>query len=262
MGAPPARATTPTPGKGTKGGRPSLNHRQIINGILWILRSGAPWGDLPARSGKRSTVSTRYYRWIDQGIWDRIYDTVKAHADAAGDVDWEVHHVDATVMRAHQHAAGAKQSDPTTEALGRSQGGCSTTVHLRVEGSSKPMTIVLTPGEQHESTVFEQLMEQAGVRRSQRGRPKLRPTRVVGDKGYSSGKIRRYLRRRGIRYTIPRKKNEHRTGPLDRAIYRLRNRVERLINRLKQFRRLATRYEKRGESYHAMWVIAATLLWL
>ena len=59
MGAPPARATTPTPGKGTKGGRPSLNHRQIINGILWILRSGAPGGDLPARSGKRSTVSTR-----------------------------------------------------------------------------------------------------------------------------------------------------------------------------------------------------------
>jgi transposase len=96
-------------GKGTKGGRPSINHRQIINGILWILRTGAPWEDLPARYGKRSTVSTRYYRWIEQGIWDRIYDEVKAQADARGVVDWEVHHGDATVVRAHQHAAGAKR---------------------------------------------------------------------------------------------------------------------------------------------------------
>ena len=95
--------------KGTKGGCPSINHRQIINGILWILRTGAPWEDLPARYGKRSTVSTRYYRWIEQGIWDRIYDEVKAQADARGVLDWEVHHVDATVVRPHQHAAGAKR---------------------------------------------------------------------------------------------------------------------------------------------------------
>ena len=124
------------------------------------------------------------------------------------------------------------------------------------------MTILLTPGQQHESTVFEQLMEQGAVKRPGSGRPKLRPKRVVGDKGYSSGKSRRYLRRRGIRYTIPRRKNEQRTGPFDRAIYRERNRVERLINRLKQFRRLATRYEKRRTNYQGMWIIAATLLWL
>jgi len=96
-------------GKGTKGGRPSINHRQIINGILWILRTGAPWEDLPACYGKRSTVSTRYYRWLEQGIWERIYDALKAEADAAGELDWEVHQVDATVIRAHQHAAGAKR---------------------------------------------------------------------------------------------------------------------------------------------------------
>ena len=96
-------------GKGTKGGRPNIDHRQIINGILWILRTGAPWEDLPARYGKRSTVSTRYYRWIEQGIWERIYDAVKADADAAGELDWDVHQVDATVIRAHQHAAGAKR---------------------------------------------------------------------------------------------------------------------------------------------------------
>ena len=96
-------------GKGTTGGRPRNDDRQTINGILWILRTGAPWDDLPERYGKRSTVSTRYYRWIAQGIWDRMYEAVKADADAAGELDWEVHHVDATVMRAHQHAAGAKK---------------------------------------------------------------------------------------------------------------------------------------------------------
>jgi transposase len=149
-----------------------------------------------------------------------------------------------------------------TEALGRSQGGFSTKVHLRADGNGKPITIVLTPGERHETTVFEQLMEQGAVRRPGRGRPKLRPARVVGDKGYSSGTIRRYLRRHGIRMTIPRRTNERRTGPFDRGLYRQRNCIERLINRCKQFRRLATRYEKRADNYHGMWVIAAILLWL
>ena len=135
-------------------------------------------------------------------------------------------------------------------------------MHLRADGNGHPLTIVLTPGERHEATAFEELMEQGAVTRPGRGRPRLRPKRLVGDKGYSSRKIRAYLRRRGIRITIPRKRNECRTGPFDRAIYRHRNRIERLINRFKQFRRLATRYEKRAENYHGMWVIAAILLWL
>lgn len=78
-------------------------------------------------------------------------------------------------------------------------------------------------------------MEQGAVKRPNAGRPKLRPERVVGDKAYSSGKIRRYLRRRGIRLTIPRKRNEQRTGSFNREVYRQRNRVERAINRLNSF---------------------------
>lgn len=124
------------------------------------------------------------------------------------------------------------------------------------------MTFILTPGQQHEATVFEALMEQGAVKRVGRGRPRLHPGRIVGGKGYSSRKIRGYGRRRGIRITIPRKENDHRTGPFDRVIKRTRNQIERLINRLKQFRRLATRYEKRAENYRAMWTIAAILLWL
>jgi transposase len=124
------------------------------------------------------------------------------------------------------------------------------------------MTLVLTPGQRHEAVVLPQLMESGAVKRRGPGRPKRRPDRVIGDKGYSSGKIRQYARQHGMRLTIPRKQNERRTGPFDRALYRLRNRIERLINRCKQFRRLATRDEKRAVYFQAMWLITATILWL
>jgi transposase len=133
---------------------------------------------------------------------------------------------------------------------------------VRAEAGGKLMTFVLTCGERHELSVAETLMEQGDVKRAGSGRPKRRPKRVVGDKGYSSDRFRRFLRQRGIRYTIPRKVNEHRGGSFDRAIYRQRNRVERLLNRLKQFRRIATRYEKYSLNYAAMLTVAAIILWL
>jgi transposase len=85
---------------------------------------------------------------------------------------------------------------------------------------------------------------------------------VAGDKAYSNRRIRRWLRRRGIRVTIPRKQDERRGGPFSKALYKLRARVEHLISRLKQFRRIATRYEKRAENYLGMVTIGAILLWL
>jgi transposase len=150
----------------------------------------------------------------------------------------------------------------TQEALGRSQGGFSTKLHVRAEGRGKPLTILITAGQRHEQSVFDALMEQGAVQRRGRGRPRIRPRRVVGDKGYSSKRIRRYLRRRGIGVVIPRRKDERRRGPFDKAAYRQRNVVERLIARLKQFRRVATRYEKHAANYRAMVTIAAILLWL
>lgn len=130
------------------------------------------------------------------------------------------------------------------------------------DGNGKPVTFLITAGQRHEAVAFEQLMEQGTIKRAGKGRPKLRPKRVVADKGYSSGKLRRYLRRKGIRLTVPHKANERRMGPFDREAYAERNRVERLINRLKQFRRVATRYEKLAANYLAMLTLAATLLWL
>ena len=89
-------------------GRPAHDHRIIINGILWILRTGAPWRDLPTQYGKWTTVVSRFYRWRIAGIWQRVLAKLQEQADAAGTLDWEKHYVDGTVIRAHQHAAGAK----------------------------------------------------------------------------------------------------------------------------------------------------------
>ncbi len=133
---------------------------------------------------------------------------------------------------------------------------------MRAEGHGKPIAFVLQPGQQHESQAFEPLMERGAIKRRQGGRPRLRPRRVAGDKAYSSRCIRHWLWRRGIRVTIPRKANERRRGPFNKALYKLRARVEQLINRLKQFRRIATRYEKRAANYLGMVTIGAILLYL
>lgn len=125
------------------------------------------------------------------------------------------------------------------------------------------MTHVLTAGQRQEATQVPALLERGAVARPGRGRPRVRPDRAVGDKGYTGKPIRTYLRRRGIGAVIPRRKNEARRGThFDREAYRERNRVERLINRLKQHRAIATRYEKLEVTYHALLTIACILLWL
>jgi len=124
------------------------------------------------------------------------------------------------------------------------------------------MVFVLTAGQRHEQSVFKAVMKQGVIKRQGGGRPKLRPKRVVADKGYNSGKVRGYLRRRGIGIVIPRQRHQQRRGPFDKQRHRQRNRVEQLINRLKHFRRVATHYEKLADNYLAMLTIAAIMIWL
>lgn len=242
-------------------GRPNKDHRLILNALLWLLATGAPWRDLPECYGSWKTVSSRFYRWRTAGIWQRILAALQQLADRLGELDWSVHFLDSTSVRAHQHAAGARGGQ-ASEALGRSRGGFSTKIHLRADQRGRPLVLLVTAGQRHDQTMFEPLLLQGNVRRDGRGRPRRRPQRVVADKGYSSRRIRGWLRQHGIRHTIPHKRNECRRGPFDRAVYRTRNHVERLINRLKQFRRVATRYEKRAANYLAMVTLGAILVWL
>lgn len=124
------------------------------------------------------------------------------------------------------------------------------------------MVLVLTGGERHEQPVLPLLMERGAVKRKGPGRPRVRPDQVAGDKGYSSATARRYLKERRIGAVIPSKADEAPNPAFDRAAYRERNVVERAINRLKQWRRVATRYEKWAANYLAMLTLAAILLWL
>lgn len=158
------------------------------------------------------------------------------------------------------------------EALGRSRGGLTTKIHLAGDGRGKPLAVVITPGQWHDSTQLEPVLRRIRVPR-RRGRPRQRPDRLVLDKGYSYPKCRRLLRRRGIRHVIPERRDQReqrqrkgmrggRPCHFEPAVYRERNWIERLINRLKQWRRVATRYEKRAENFRAMVLIACLLLWL
>jgi transposase len=135
----------------------------------------------------------------------------------------------------------------------------------------RPLSVVITPGQQHESTQVTAILDGIRVLRpGERGRPRKRPLHVIADKGYSYPACRQILRRRGIRHTIPERRNQRqrratrpgRPPTFDAARYRRRNVVERCVNRLKQWRGIATRYEKRALNYRAMVVIAALMIWL
>jgi transposase len=152
--------------------------------------------------------------------------------------------------------------------LGRSKGGFSTKLHLACDGKGRPLSVVLTPGQRHGSTQLEALLDAVRVPRPEGtpGRPRKRPEHLIADRGYSFEGCRRLLHRRGISHTIPERKDqkERRAGRpgFDREAYQRRNVVERCVNRLKQWRAIATRYEKRAVNYRAMVVIASLMMWL
>lgn len=174
-------------------------------------------------------------------------------------------------------SAGDELEDPERatagQALGRSHGGLTTKVHLACDGRGLPLAVVVTPGNVNDSTVFDDVMDAVKVSRGGAGRPRRRPDAVIADKAYSSRAIRQALRRRGIRAVIPeradQKANRVRRGQtggrppaFDRELYKARNVVERCFNRLKQFRAIATRFDKLATRYKAGVHLASLILWL
>ena len=99
-------------------GRPNHDHRQVVEAMVWLARTGAPWRDLPTEYGPWKTVASRFYRWRRDGVFDQVLAEVHRRADACGELDWLVHYVDGRVVRAHQHAAGARHV-PAREDLKR-----------------------------------------------------------------------------------------------------------------------------------------------
>ena len=239
-----------------KRGRPWADHRHTINGILWVLGVGAPWRDLPERYGKWQTVYKRFRRWSQEGIWERIWQATLTRVDKGGVIDRSLWCVDGSLVRAHHCCVGGsrkKASNAGENALGRSRGGYSTKLHVCCDGTGIPLGICLTAGNVNEPTEFISLMDSIPLGLHRRIH---RPRGIAGDKAYVANYIFDWLDRRKIGNVIPNRKNENKNPGFNKSLYRRRNVIERLIGRLKSFRRIATRYEKTAESYLSMIHIA------
>ena len=166
-----------------------------------------------------------------------------------------------------------RKDEPDDHAIGRSRGGLTTKTHALVDGNGLPLVIAVTPGQANDSPALPKLLAELRVPRLGPGRPRTTPNALRGDKAYSARAHRAHLRARGITAVIPeqadqighRKNRGSRGGrpvDFDAADYKNRNTVERAFNLFKQWRALATRYDKYALVYRGGVVLAAILLWL
>ncbi len=243
------------PANGHRGGQWN-NHRTTLDGICWVLHTGAQWRELPGRYGKWKSVYGRFNRWSKQGLFDRILRRLHTRLDRDGRLDLDLGCVDGSSIRASRSAAGARRravpGEPADHALGRSRGGFGTELHLIGVGHGVPPAASISPGQAHASKHLEPVPEAVRINRSGRGRPRCRPEALAGDQGDSSPRVRRDLRRRGIKAVIPTRKDQRRDPHFDRPSDRRRTIVERCINWLKEDRRLGTRYEELAVTFLGM----------
>jgi transposase len=225
-------------------GVPRVNDRRVLNGIFWVLRSGAPWRDLPERYGPRTTCYNRFVRWRNAGVWDRLLDTISNSHDG------NVQMIDTSIVRVHQQGATARKGDQD-HCLGRSRGGLTTKIHALVDAKGRPIKLTLTAGQKSDIASAMDLVKDFPE-----------GAMLLADKGYDANALRTVITERKAWANIPPKVNRKDPICFSPFLYKARNLVERFFNKVKQFRRIATRYDKLAENYLAALKLVSIRIWL
>lgn len=221
--------------------------RIFVDAVHWIMRTGAQWRDLSSEFGKWNTVFKRFARWSDKGIWDKLHQYFIEEPD----MEWLL--IDSTVVRAHPCAAGApkKKGGQEKQALGKSVGGFSTKVHATVDALGNPLRLLLTAGQRGDATQAIPLLLEgfdfAGV---------------MADRGYDTDDILDFIAQNDAEAVIPAKKNRIVQRDTDWHTYKGRHLVECFMNKIKQYRRIFSRFEKYASRYMSFLSFASALIWL
>ncbi|WP_293979760.1 IS5 family transposase [Sphingobium sp.] len=221
-----------------------VDDRRVLNGIMWRFRSGATWAEVPERYGPSTTCYNRFVRWRKAGVWDRLLAAVSAGYNG------ELVMIDSTCMRVHQNGATGKKGEVGDRGMGRSRGGLTSKLHALVDADGRSVSLRLTGGQIHDACEAEALIEAIPEGAT-----------LLGDKGYDSNAIREAAAVRNVWANIPNRSNRKQRFAFSPWLYKQRNLVERFFNRIKQFRGIATRYDKDPANFLAAIKLICVRLW-
>ena len=226
-------------------GRPQTDNRLALNGILWVMKSGAPWRFLPSKYGKWNSVYKKFRQWASAGIFENL---MPRHKDYG-----EILAMDSTFCKVHRHALGARKNAPgheTNQNIDSSRGGKTTKIHILVDENFRVVKFLLSAGNVNDNLLALPLLKGFNLKNKV----------VLADKAYSTAKIRDYLEKQGALVCIPDKVNAKVKHDFDRQLYKKRNVVERFFCRLKDYLRITIRLDKLSSSFSSFVCLAIFLL--
>ena len=224
-----------------KVGRPPLNPRTVFNALMWILKSGARWRDLPARYGNWNSIYHKFRQWCKLGLFKRLLKIINADAQDATLLE-----MDSTFCKVHQSACSALKD----QAIGSSRGGKNTKINVLLTDRMQVLKVILTGGQVHDSESAYALLK--GIR--------LTGKTILADKAYSSEQIRFFIAEHGAVACIPDKANFRIKHDFDSELYKQRNIVERFFQRIKNYRHIATRYDKLAQCFENFVLLASSVI--
>ena len=215
-------------------GMARVDDRRVLSGIVHALRNGGRWADCPREVyGPKKTLYNRFVRWAERGIWERIFSALAGGEDVPDRL-----FIDSTRIKVHRCARRRKRG-ALAHGIGRTKGGRNTKLHAVCDAKGRPLVLLLTPGNVHDSKVAQRCIEAMPP-----------AAELVADKGYDSKALRDWLAERGTTAVIPPRKNRKVQYHYDKTVYRQRNIIERMFCRLKDWRRIATPLRPQHQKLH------------